>query len=78
MIWRHLLSVWSPWVDLVVEHIRTVLGSSIQHVGRGRNSLQHTYCGCDLQMGTTRTQINDAFLFQNRVKVKVVGEVSEK
>ncbi len=26
----------------------------------------------------TRTQINDTFLFQNRVKVKVVGEVSEK
>ena len=27
---------------------------------------------------TTRNQINDTFLFQNRVKVKVVGEVSEK
>ena len=26
----------------------------------------------------TRNQINDTFLFQNRVKVKVVGEVSEK
>ena len=26
----------------------------------------------------TRTQINDTFLFQNRVKVKVVGEESEK
>ena len=26
----------------------------------------------------TRNQINDSFLFQNRVKVKVVGEVSEK
>ena len=30
----------------------------------------------DLYM--TRNQINDTFLFQNRVKVKVVGEVSEK
>ena len=29
-------------------------------------------------MGTTRNQINDTFLFQNRVKVKVVGDVSEK
>ena len=28
--------------------------------------------------GMTRNQINDTFLFQNRVKVKVVGEVSEK
>ena len=26
----------------------------------------------------TRNQINDTFMFQNRVKVKVVGEVSEK
>ena len=26
----------------------------------------------------TRNQINDTFLFQNRVKVKVVGEVSGK
>ena len=26
----------------------------------------------------TRNQINDTFLFQNREKVKVVGEVSEK
>ena len=26
----------------------------------------------------TRNQINGTFLFQNRVKVKVVGEVSEK
>ena len=26
----------------------------------------------------TRNQINDTFLFQNRVKVKVVWEVSEK
>ena len=26
----------------------------------------------------TRNQINDTFLFQKRVKVKVVGEVSEK
>ena len=26
----------------------------------------------------TRNQINDTFLFQNIVKVKVVGEVSEK
>ena len=26
----------------------------------------------------TRNQINDTILFQNRVKVKVVGEVSEK
>ena len=29
-------------------------------------------------MDKTRNQINDTFLFQNRVKVKVVGEVSEK
>ena len=29
-------------------------------------------------MYKTRTQINDTFLFQNWVKVKVVGEVSEK
>ena len=28
--------------------------------------------------GMTRNQINNTFLFQNRVKVKVVGEVSEK
>ena len=26
----------------------------------------------------TRNQINNTFLFQNRVKVKVVGDVSEK
>ena len=30
------------------------------------------------KMDTTRNQINDTFLFQNRVKVKVVGDVSEK
>ena len=30
------------------------------------------------QLNTTRNQINDTFLSQNRVKVKVVGEVSEK
>ena len=29
-------------------------------------------------VGMTRTQINGTFLFQNRVKVKVVGEVLEK
>ena len=27
---------------------------------------------------TTRSQINDMFLFQSEAKVKVVGEVSEK
>ena len=32
----------------------------------------------DLIFDMTRNQINDTFLFQNRVKVKVVGEVSEK
>ena len=32
----------------------------------------------DMDMDMTRNQINDTFLFQNRVKVKVVGEVSEK
>ena len=33
----------------------------------------------DIKFGDmTRNQINDMFLFQNRVKVKVVGEVSEK
>ena len=31
-----------------------------------------------LKIDMTRNQINDTFLFQNRVKVKVVGEVSEK
>ena len=31
-----------------------------------------------MKMRMTRNQINDTFLFQNRVKVKVVGEVSEK
>ena len=30
------------------------------------------------QLDTTRSQINDTFLFQRGVKVKVVGEVSEK
>ena len=31
-----------------------------------------------VQQCMTRNQINDTFLFQNRVKVKVVGDVSEK
>ena len=31
-----------------------------------------------VKQNMTRNQINDTFLFQNRVKVKVVGEVSEK
>ena len=31
-----------------------------------------------IEKSRTRNQINDTFLFQNRVKVKVVGEVSEK
>ena len=32
----------------------------------------------EFEADKTRNQINDTFLFQNRVKVKVVGEVSEK
>ena len=40
------------------------------------------YCNarqsCSSHHHMTRNQINDTFLFQNRVKVKVVGEVSEK
>ena len=36
------------------------------------------YCPSTQEIYMTRNQINDTFLFQNRVKVKVVGEVSEK
>ena len=37
----------------------------------------HLYVGT-VHLNMTRNQINDTFLFQNRVKVKVVGDVSEK
>ena len=30
----HLFSVWSTRIDLVVEHIRSVLGAGIQDIGR--------------------------------------------
>ena len=46
-------------------------------------SFQIDLCACVVSVirasfYMTRNQINDTFLFQNRVKVKVVGEVSEK
>ena len=30
----HLFSIWSARIDLVVEHIRSVLGAGVQHIGR--------------------------------------------
>ena len=43
-----------------------------------KNSLSSKHVGKvpNISLNTTRNQINDTFLFQNRVKV--VGEVSEK
>ena len=43
-----------------------------------RERLRRHHWSCPGSLNRTRTQINDTFLFQNRVKVKVVGEVSEK
>ena len=42
------------------------------------NDNYHAIVSLCFNVDMTRNQINDTFLFQNRVKVKVVGEVSEK
>ena len=53
-------------------------GFSASSCQRASTSLDMPSKPYDMDMDMTSNQINDTFLFQNRVKVKVVGEVSEK
>ena len=48
------------------------------NIQRGETTSELSKVVCGIYLNMTRSQINDTFLFQSEVKVKVVGEVPEK
>ena len=53
-------------------------GVGSQNIQRGETTSELSKVVCGIYLNMTRSQINDTFLFQSGVKLKVVGEVSEK
>ena len=62
--------------------MKNILFTHLRNISDEQDFISFSWVSSDFRIADfltmTRNQINDTFLFQNRVKVKVVGEVSEK